>query len=121
MTAYDLRISDWSSDVCSSDRRTAGAGATKGQDLAFRAIQRLFHRVELPGGKPGMRDWNGGIGHPRRPRRFLNLVAFGLIGRLMVWAVIDKQFYAQRLCRSEERSVGKECVSTCELRGSPDL
>src|SRR3546814_8338388 len=60
-----------------------------------------------------MRDWNGGIGHPRRPRRFLNLVAFGLIGRLMVWAVIDNQFYAQRLCLFH--------ISHRNLRGNEDV
>src|SRR3546814_5757919 len=27
MTAYEMRISDWSSDVCSSDLLTVGAGA----------------------------------------------------------------------------------------------
>src|SRR3546814_10738775 len=90
-TAYEMRISDWSSDVCSSDlgmllevHVTAGDGA--GHD-------RLFGHSFLPG-----------LG---RPRRFLgaSLVA-SRAGKVM------KK-------RSEERRVGKECVSTCRSRWSP--
>src|SRR3546814_359877 len=32
MTAYELRISDWSSDVCSSDLNNAAAGVVYGKD-----------------------------------------------------------------------------------------
>src|SRR3546814_8778687 len=70
-TAYEMRISDWSSDVCSSDLL-----------------------VSL------------GRSHPSEPVR--------------------NPDYHDRLCadfrarrRSEERRVGKECVSTCRSRWSP--
>src|SRR3546814_3916954 len=66
-TAYEMRISDWSSDVCSSISRTKAKNA---------------------------------------------------------WATGDR--YLLRGCtrhqlrsRSEERRVGKECVSTCRSRWSP--
>src|SRR3546814_9858107 len=72
-TAYEMRISDWSSDVCSSD-------------LSARSASN--RRCRPP---PGAR---GGPDRDRRPRR-------------------------RR--RSEERSVGKECVSTCRYRWSPVL
>src|SRR3546814_5457651 len=71
-TAYEMRISDWSSDVCSSDlgsrrsRRAAGA-----------------HRPVA-----------------RRDRR-------------------DPRDLPAPRARSEERRVGKECVSTCRSRWSP--
>src|SRR3546814_8129632 len=67
-TAYDMRISDWSSDVCSSDLHLGepSTAATGGP---------------LPGGQHG---------HPH-----------------------------DRHHRSEERRVGKECVSTCRSRWSP--
>src|SRR3546814_5045400 len=74
-TAYELRISDWSSDVCSSD--LGGPVPTP------------FHRMLSSKIVPG-----SGRGH--RP--------------------------ADRQCdrrRSEERRVGKECVSTCRSRWSP--
>src|SRR3546814_6514112 len=74
-TAYELRISDWSSDVCSSDLRTG-------------------ERFPRPGSRP---DCFGPVSH--------EAIEHGLIGR-------DVQ-------RSEERRVGKECVSTCRSRWSP--
>src|SRR3546814_4026719 len=71
-TAYELRISDWSSDVCSSDLLM----------LAQRLLQKNF--------SVGMY------------RLGLNQDVAELI-----------------LGRSEERRVGKECVSTCRSRWSP--
>src|SRR3546814_9311487 len=73
MTAYELRISDWSSDVCSSD--LAGAEQLETTARTGRLDDR---RLEL------------GI----------------LAGKLFGY-------------RSEERRVGKECVSTCRSRWSP--
>src|SRR3546814_1106518 len=68
-TAYEMRISDWSSDVCSSD-------LARRRSPALRAEPR----------------------HVRPPP----VAAHG----------DDRQ-------RSEERRVGKECVSTCRSRWSP--
>src|SRR3546814_8913248 len=72
-TAYEMRISDWSSDVCSSD--LAGMQEAEGQ-----REQRRIQSIE---------------------------VGFRLIKVL------------ERAGRSEERRVGKECVSTCRSRWSP--
>src|SRR3546814_6297989 len=74
-TAYEMRISDWSSDVCSSDlnwievRRIGENGTVNAYVLNDRVV------------------WSG----PRVGLRY----------------------------RSEERRVGKECVSTCRSRWSP--
>src|SRR3546814_6205293 len=72
-TAYEMRISDWSSDVCSSDLEPHLVG----DDHHGQAVcaQRLHH--------------------------FEHLVH-------QLW-----------IERSEERRVGKECVSTCRSRWSP--
>src|SRR3546814_1500326 len=59
-TAYEMRISDWSSDVCSAEQLTGGAGDEghrneygeqhqrdghdRGGDLAHRLARRLLHR-----------------------------------------------------------------------------
>src|SRR3546814_1706822 len=67
-TAYEMRISDWSSDVCSSDLITS----TPVEQIGQRA------------------PW---------------VCSFSPAGR--------------NARRSEERRVGKECVSTCRSRWSP--
>src|SRR3546814_6512777 len=66
-TAYEMRISDWSSDVCSSD-----------------LLRRRAHR--------------------------------GFVGDRADHSTLHSD---DPLCRSEERRVGKECVSTCRSRWSP--
>src|SRR3546814_6723488 len=74
-TAYEMRISDWSSDVCSSDldRQALCAGLFGRQPLHFLV--------------------DGSLHEP------LAIIVPGN--------------------RSEERRVGKECVSTCRSRWSP--
>src|SRR3546814_1743866 len=82
-TAYEMRISDWSSDVCSSD-----------------LVRRL---VDPATGEP--------------------------VGALVPHHELDKRAMKERgyttgrevraELRSEERRVGKECVSTCRSRWSP--
>src|SRR3546814_10859198 len=90
-TAYEMRVSDWSSDVCSSDLthvRVAGAVAIE---------QQRDHDI---GGERKRADRPHRLGMRRRPgdeapdRRSENP-------------------------RSDERRVGKECVSTCRSRWSP--
>src|SRR3546814_8862201 len=69
-TAYEMRISDWSSDVCSSD----------------------LHAIH---GVPETLSKDGQVILERR------------------------KFNTRAMMRSEERRVGKECVSTCRSRWSP--
>src|SRR3546814_3914317 len=84
-TAYEMRISDWSSDVCSSDLlELRRANPTLGP-------RQLFAR--------GM---NVGRDHIAATTNTLVLAYAGA-----------------SLPRSEERRVGKECVSTCRSRWSP--
>src|SRR3546814_4111042 len=82
-TAYEMRISDWSSDVCSSD---LGYGS-RPDGLCFRDVD-IARAGQFPA---------AGLG-----REF----------RLCALA-------AAHAGRSEERRVGKECVSTCRSRWSP--
>src|SRR3546814_11509880 len=97
-----MRISDWSSDVCSSDlklRAEAGAriehsivNADADPDIGNLATSRSFDAI------------SGSIGASYA-------VADG-------WRLGLNGSYSER--RSEERRVGKECVSTCRYRWSPD-
>src|SRR3546814_9225449 len=75
-TAYEMRISDWSSDVCSSDLHPAV-------------------------GIPSEASTAGARTHPVRRCRAGDNPLPG------------------KVHRSEERRVGKECVSTCRSRWSP--
>src|SRR3546814_2328621 len=84
-TAYEMRISDWSSDVCSSDLG----------DRIHRKILKVSCGYDLPA-----------------EHQFLHRDD-GCKGRVFEQGdqVVSK--------RSEERRVGKECVSTCRSRWSP--
>src|SRR3546814_8082446 len=77
-TAYEMRISDWSSDVCSSD---------------------LLDELQ-------------------ENKEFIQLVSDHDI-HTMIKAIRNVMGVAKIRKRSEERRVGKECVSTCRSRWSP--
>src|SRR3546814_18480327 len=98
-TAYDVRISDWSSDVCSSDLGPgAGGGATGTMHRAWVCGLPGVGHGPLGLGAGGTGSVGGGTG-PDAPGT----------GRLP----------AQRSSRSAARRGGKECVSTCRSRWAP--
>src|SRR3546814_4951450 len=102
-TAYELRISDWSSDVCSSDLIELASA------LAERSRTRRAQRTQRV--QP-------------RDARFLCPPSGLLVQRLRVVAKLahvaqHQPGFARRRRRSAERRVGKECVSTCRSRWSP--
>src|SRR3546814_12853001 len=112
-TAYDNRISDWSSDVCSSalPSRLLRQGAPRGwpihEDLA--KWQLLCQYFDM-GDDAAIELILLGTGSPLPDANRAGPSALVLAGphRLLVDAG-----------RSEERRVGKERVSTCRSRGSP--
>src|SRR3546814_19760055 len=100
-----MRISDWSSDVCSSDLLAHMARSRPFEVRSFRppasdkATQHYqWFRVAAPIGDD-----------PLLHRGFL---AFASDMGLLSSAMLPHG-------RSEERRVGKECVSTCRSRWSP--
>src|SRR3546814_13100740 len=102
-TAYEMRISDWSSDVCSSDLRILRNGlADLTGEIAFDQRHRDEHRQPEPERQ-----------HDARRRRARPMdVGDGE-------AQSDPARSRPRFGRSEERRVGKECVSPCNSRWSP--
>src|SRR3546814_4961950 len=95
-TAYEMRISDWSSDVCSSDLGILVVGGGFAGFWAAMAARRVAGEqasVTLVSREPVLQ---------MRPR--LYEARPETLG-------VD--------LRSEERRVGKECVSTCRSRWSP--
>src|SRR3546814_2135485 len=119
-TAYEMRISDGSSDVCSSD---------------LDALARLERCIA------GVRMWQAGEFdhlHSSQYTIFLYYLANTAWRKLRAERVCTKLFYLNKALngfecfydtelpevffighRSEERRVGKECVSTCRSRWSP--
>src|SRR3546814_6893979 len=91
-TAYEMRISDWSSDVCSSDLLPPpvfSLHAPTGDAFDFEPL--LTEALA-----------------PLRRRATIKRIAL----RCTVPAGLPR-------LRSEERRVGKECVSTCRSRCAP--
>src|SRR3546814_9924204 len=88
-TAYEMRISDWSSDVCSSDLKYG----------ARNVVRSGLAKMTLVFCAPAYIVVSGRHGNNLRIAGdfYVNVVEF----------------------RSEERRVGKECVSTCRSRWSP--
>src|SRR3546814_1512751 len=97
-TAYEMRISDWSSDVCSSDLDAVPGEAQGRLHREARVLARLLERDPRAGA---------------RVLRRLHRVLVGPVGQRHARAE------GQGVHRSEERRVGKECVSTCRSRLSP--
>src|SRR3546814_6271656 len=101
-TAYEMRISDWSSDVCSSD--LISVHRRQGQGLCRE--RRRGHRGSGDQPVPAERRRDGySSQRPEFPdaQRARDVE----LPLLTSWE------------RSEERRVGKECVSTCRSRCAP--
>src|SRR3546814_16046607 len=90
-----MRISDWSSDVCSSD-----------------LVQRVAHLLAVPGDREGLDLLRGGV------ERLLAVAAERALLGARRLASAEHGAVAED-DRSEERRVGKECVSTFRSRLSP--
>src|SRR3546814_11554824 len=97
-----MRISDWSSDVCSSDLKYRGKlliSPSKNSVKKFLKSIREFtyqHRMATH-----------------------SLMIEGLNRTIRGWCPYHRYVASKKTFRSEERRVGKECVSTCSSRGSP--
>src|SRR3546814_14291295 len=107
-----MRISDWSSDVCSSDLGTGYASTDYGTWGAFPVACIFF--VTFIGGCAGSTTC------AIKVFRFqvLYATARAQMRRLLQLHGVFIAYYNGR--RSEERRVGKECVSTCRSRWSPE-
>src|SRR3546814_20131826 len=93
-TAYELRISDWSSDVCSSDLFRKSIRFI--EPLVFAESNFKFELVMN-----------------------VSWVEESTIKLLPIMTNFQSIVFAPHFKRSEERREGKECVSTCRSRWSP--
>src|SRR3546814_17395703 len=108
-TAYEMRISDWSSDVCSSDLRV---------DAARFVAARIGHVDQIIG-----RDLvieHRAAGEPLEGDIMLGIrLEAGRAGIVIEAGIVERVLEIRGAIRSEERRVGKECVGTCRSRWSP--
>src|SRR3546814_18729367 len=99
-----MRISDWSSDVCSSDlgvRQFARKQKPGALDLGDQPTQFGFQRVELVDElRAALADIGAQLGSD---------------------AIEHRHRHVHGPRRAEERRVGKEWCSTCRYRGTPNL
>src|SRR3546814_12042859 len=100
-----MRISDWSSDVCSSDLDEIAEPLVRDL-MRLHRIDRLPRRVARD---PGIVEQDALEGEDRAP-------IFHRAEKLRLAGPRDIVELGQR---SEERRVGQECVSTCRYRVSP--
>src|SRR3546814_18681352 len=130
-TAYALRSSDWSSDVCSSDLQLVASYKQ------FQAVTTVHQRLSQPAYLQARTVMSCHVAVAIASSYLNSILA---CGRYWHWInvflgavdnvhtsscvqdfpVIPCVMHAQHdKNRSEERRVGKECVSTCRSRWSP--
>src|SRR3546814_14232853 len=106
-----MRISDWSSDVCSSDLTTIGVQGI----VAPFGVGQLFYNGIFQ--NPAAYSISGGV------LTFTEaLPVAGIVTIIAVFRSADQITDSDQLfTKIEERRVGKECVSPCRSRCSPYL
>src|SRR3546814_7553587 len=102
-TAYEMRISDWSSDVCSSDLKLA-CHLCLAPEIPARQAVLFSHRINAVD----------------RPIPAPKKLSERIIDNVEPRAVLTLGSELNLRHRSQERRVGNECVSTCRCRWSSD-
>src|SRR3546814_12997788 len=113
-TAYEMRISDWSSDVCSSDLQLLRSQRMP-RDVIIamdEVTDRVLDRMGNPGENAAWERKGMVVGHVQsgKTANYTGLICKAADAGYRLIVVI---------ARSEERRVGKECVSTCSSRWAP--
>src|SRR3546814_3905688 len=108
-----MSISGWSSDVCSSDLGVQGDEVR----LCQQSVESGLFDAQLDHAFGGQEGVECDDLHAQAQRAFgddaADIATAGQAERLL------RQLDAHEAVRSEERRVGKECVSTCRSRWSP--
>src|SRR3546814_19645970 len=102
-----MRISDWSSDVCSSDLLALAHGSITPETETLVRVHEPTSLIDVL--------FDGATAHSWSVPNALKAIAKAPSGLLIL---MNCQGDSELLI-SEERRVGKECVSTCRSRGSP--
>src|SRR3546814_13167265 len=126
-----MRIRDWSSDVCSSDlidprldrpETRPGGEPRRDPEFIIADLERPLARVRFDAQRP-----NEDRLLPDRPVELIAKREFGVAESVLAQRDLADDAFVALLddldpvvaIRSEERRVGKACVSTCRSRWSP--
>src|SRR3546814_16673328 len=102
-----MRISDWSSDVCSSDLGVKAALAERAPaEVAWQVAYAAGLRLARFASANEVGDWF----NPQHTFTYANAAHRAVL-----------RCPSAEVVRSEERRVGKECVSTCRSRWWPSF
>src|SRR3546814_14568968 len=104
-----MRISDWSSDVCSSDLFLNVRGSPLTLQVGF------FCLLMAPEAYAPLRQFAAHYHDRAAARAAVSQIAAAFDGLPDLAVPTDRA-----ADRSEDRRVGNECVSTCRSRGAPD-
>src|SRR3546814_11689991 len=119
-----MRTSDWSSDVCSSDllAQSCDARLSSDNEGVPDSLRMRLYRTDPAGRLLGpLKATHYGVGD-------VGLLSTGIVaasapgrGAVLTNRPVERpDAFDKTDFRSEERRVGKECVSTCRSRWSPD-
>src|SRR3546814_12393658 len=116
-----MRISDWSSDVCSSDLASADVIAAEDTRVTAKLLSHLGLRVPMTPYHDHSDERTRAALVARMEAEIVVLVSDA--GTPLIsdpgYKLVRDARAAGRPIRSEARRVGKECVSTCRSRWSP--
>src|SRR3546814_4620451 len=154
-TAYELRISDWSSDVCSSDLATPGTPDPRNAVAVIAALEGAaaaciagtfdglvtgpVHKASINAGGIAYTGTTGLLAR-QAGCEVVMMLANDIVRVALATTHLPLREVADAITpaalettlrildaalrddfgRSEERRVGKECVSTCRCRWSPN-
>src|SRR3546814_15758578 len=115
MTAYEMRMSDWSSDVCSSDLLSVDLRWLRRADPVVRTRPPHLFTRQFVADREIARLHRG----PGLSEAIFRACCRAGKEREKAYKICwqDDPSGCRRARRSEERREGKECISTCRLRG----
>src|SRR3546814_20896601 len=129
-----MRISDWRSDVCSSDliKETANQGLKRAYQITIPAadiaaridaeVKKITPQVRMPGFRPGkvpanlVRKMHGEQLHAQTINDTIRESVDNLMRQKALRPAMPPRIDLAQGSSSDERRVGKECVRTCRCR-----